>query len=148
MKRSTLETIIIVIACLLFCFAGKAQGKVFLGINGATNGAGLSLGVESNNVAFTLQMSHPYLSTEQESIYSMQTGYIYHFSNENSFIVGLHGGGAYTTKKVIKDNLVDKEVQQFKGIGTIEVGKNWYTGRLSVYSSYIGSFNYGLIPFF
>ena len=132
MKKATILTVMIIASKL--CFS-----QVFAGLNLGSSHAGLSAGIESNNVAVTVAMNHSYYKTEVPSYYSMQVGYIYHFTEENSFVIGGHAGYAYAKSKVIKDNVVDKELNEMKGVYTLEAGKNMHTGRLSLTCSYLSS---------
>jgi len=123
---------------------GKINAQAFAAINLGTYHAGLSIGAESNNVAFTVAMAHSYWKTEIPNYYSMQIGYIYPFTEEHSFVIGLHGGMAYTSRKVIKDNDVESSPKEFKGIYTAEFGKDMHTGRLSITATYVGKVYYGI----
>jgi hypothetical protein len=136
--KYTITILIITMLC------GKINAQAFAALNLGSSHAGLSIGAESNNVAFTMAMAHSYYKTETPSYYSMQVGYVYHFTDENSFVVGGHAGAAYTSRKVIKDNDVESEPKEFKGIYTLEAGKNMGSGRLSVTANYIGKMYYGI----
>lgn len=129
---------------IMVMIAGKINAQAFAAFNAGTSHAGLSIGAESNNVAFTVAMAHSYYKTETPKYYSMQVGYVYSFADENSYVIGLHGGMAYTSRKVIKDNDVESHPKEFKGIYTLEAGKNMGTGRLSVTANYIGKIYYGV----
>lgn len=139
MKKLSISLIMIIIWC-------NASSQVFTGIQFTNIGAGLNIGVESNNIAFTAGMSHPLIKSENPALYYSTVGYLIKWGDiDNPWSVGLHGGGAYSSKKVIAKDLsssVDKN--EFKGIVNTEVGKQWYKGVLYANVGYVGVLYYGI----
>lgn len=129
--------------------SGLSQGYVSLG---ATNkGAQFSAGVLANNVDINIRYQLPLVSTEIPKILSFNVGHRILLSNyeTDNFSITPSIGYAYLKNKdfslygtSIEDKII--VVEQFKPVFNLEIGKDWYMGRLSFNYTYCNDNYYGI----
>lgn len=126
--------------------AMNSHSQVFLGFQANSIGAGLHLGVQSDNIQFTVGMQHPVFKSENPALLYSTVGYSYKLSdNDNPFSIGLHGGFAYSQRKVVaKDYYSSVDYKEFIPMGNLEIGKQWHKGVLFANCGYASKVFYGI----
>ncbi|MBC7509880.1 MAG: hypothetical protein H7320_14205, partial [Ferruginibacter sp.] len=129
---------------------GLSQGYVALG--GTNKGIQASVGVLANNLDFNIKYQLPLVSTEIPKILSFNIGPRINLTwyETDNFNITPSLGYAYLRSKDFSlyntsPNL-DKIIliEEFKPVFNLELGKDWYMGRLAVNYTYCNGNYYGI----
>ncbi|CAN5376017.1 hypothetical protein BH11BAC3_BH11BAC3_19060 [soil metagenome] len=143
---------LLLLACLLAATLIKAQP--FLSFSTTTNGIGLSAGFlePQSGIEIATGYNMPVLSATKPHLFIMQAGkriLLTQNEEDNFTITPTIGYANYTMKDL--SNYYGKEatgtrekIKQIKAIVGLELGKDWYLGRLFINANYCGTAFYGL----
>ena len=141
LNKDKVLVIALIVAFLLIFLTPRSlwsqnRNTAFLGGSITSIGPGLHAGFEGKifwlkNVALTTGWTHSIRKTSvNPDSYYFTAGYVYQFTNNNSYNISLHGGYAYSTRDIVynNDNLGDEKRRTF--IVDLNIGKDISSGRI------------------
>jgi len=151
MKKSTFQTIVIIIAALLLCFADNLFSQPYLGLGLGNKGMNYQLGMIDESMDFKIDYKMPMSRNDVAKILSFQIGKRFLLTHNESDNLSLTTSIGYGWRKWKDFTEWDKggEVilaSDFKPVYQIELMKQWYCGGLLINYAYCG-LNYFTIGF-
>jgi len=151
MKKSTFQTIVIIIAALLLCFADNLFSQPYLGLSVGNKGMNYQLGIKADNLDFKFDYKLPMSRNDVAKVLSFQIGKQFLLTHNESDNLSLTTSLGYGWRKWKDFTEWDKggEVilaSDFKPVYQIELMKQWDCGCLLVNYAYCG-LNYFTIGF-
>ena len=138
----------------------NATAQPFIGMQVNSIGAGLHAGYQSHinsddegisgeAILFTIGMNHTLLSSTNPSLYYSTIGYVYSFGgNQEAFNISTSAGIALQTYKDFTQYDLGtgpiNSVKEIKPYYNIELGKDWYKGRLYINAGYSKTIFFGI----
>lgn len=144
-KEKTLLAIIILIG---FNLPLQAQIQPYIGIGFYTNGIGLNLGAVENNVCYEVGLHKPLVYNDVPTLIYGKVGYEINLSGkekDNFTITPSLGISSYMVNDYVNyehDGSVIK-VKSIKSYYSLELGKDWFMGRLFINGGYCGNAFFG-----
>ena len=142
---------IINLLLIITTLQGLSQGYVAMG--GTNKGIQVSAGVLANNLDFSIKYQLPLISLEVPKILSFTVGPRINLSRyeTDNFSITPSVGYAYLSRKDFslygtsesEDKII--LIEEFKPVFNMELGKDWYMGRLSFTYTYCNRSYYGII---
>lgn len=131
---------------MLSCLHGSSQG--YLSFNYSSNGTGVRLGY-LNDVQISLGYQTPLLSAENANIADLSVGKRILLTNndEDNFSVTPTVGVGFISYKDFTKYDQGGEIESVKKVVPVyglELGKDWYIGRLFIHANYANKFYYGI----
>lgn len=145
MKKSTIQTIVIIIAALLLCFADNLFGQPFLGLGMTNKGPSMQLGAMSDKIEISASYRRPMVRNDTYSILSFQIGrqILITRKDEDNYSFTPSIGYGYLRKKDFTEynmnRLSDAHIENiavFAPVYSLEFGKDAYLGRAFISANY------------
>jgi hypothetical protein len=132
---------------LLLLISSIAGAQTFIGLSAGSNGAGVSVGyLSAPGIEVSAGYSMPLISAEKPHVFYAAIGkqLLLTQNEEDNFSITPSVGIAHSSRKDFTE--YDKggpilTIENTKPLYSIEIGKDWYHGRLFVSGSYCGVFS-------
>jgi len=145
MKKSTIQTIAIIILCLLCCLADNLFSQPYLGLSMTNKGPSIQLGAMADKVEISASYRHPMTRNDVFSVLSFQIGrqILITRKDEGNYILTPSIGYGYLRRKDFTEydlnRLADapiENVEVFAPVYSLEFGKDAYLGRAFISATY------------
>ena len=151
MKKSNIQTIVIIILCLLCCLADNLFSQPYFGLGLGNKGMNYQLGIRDESLDLKFDYKMPMTRNDVAKVLSFQIGKQLLLTHNESDNLSLTPSIGYGWRKWKDFTEWDKggeviPMSDFKPVYQVEIMKQWYYGGLSVNYSYCGS-NYFSIGF-
>lgn len=138
----------------------NSTAQVFLGVQANNLGIGFHTGyqlrfntaentISEDALLFTIGTNHPMVNSQKPSLYYSTIGLMFANSNRDAFNITLSTGASFGTSKNfnkydINPNGHIDNVNKFYSNYNIELGKDWYLGRVYINASYSKFWFFGI----
>lgn len=145
MKKSTFQTIVIIIAALLLCFADNLFSQPFLGLSMTNKGPSIQLGAMSDKTEISASYRPPMVRNDVYNVLSFQVGrqILITKKEQDNYSLTPSIGYGYLRKKDFTKYDMDRlghtpieNVELFAPVYSLEFGKDAYLGRAFLSASY------------
>ena len=157
MKKETIQTIAMILLCLLLMFADSIMNKlfaqVFIGPGISNKGMVMQMGVLSNKTEISASYVVPFTKATNARIISLQVGQKFNLTkwdSDNYSLMPYFGYGflrwkdfaAYENDPSGKTGIYN--MREFKPIVGIQIGKFSHAGEVIAFTQYCNTFYYGI----
>ena len=127
------------------CFADNLFSQVYVGIGAQNKGVNCSIGAMVRDIDFNLSYALPITSNENKKITSLAIGKQFLINDRFTVLPAIgYGRRKWTDYSQYDDKGIMIAMQDFKPIGSLQIGLNGRAGNVYAFTSYCNEIFYGL----